>query len=234
MSAASFPVAMKYLAEYEGGYVNDPHDPGGATNRGITQKTYDASRRSKGLPLRHVTMLTDAEHDAIYAEQYWERVRGDFLPPGVDLAVFDFAVNSGVRRASEYLQRIVGAKPDGYIGFITAEAVWAYTNRHGVERLITEYCAARERFLRGLPTFWRFGKGWIRRVVGKTPGAQPGADMGVLDLAIALHRDSSGFLPSGIPRPVAPKAGRATKDAAPPNGLAGLLGSILAAFRRKA
>ncbi|WP_330220294.1 glycosyl hydrolase 108 family protein, partial [Sulfitobacter sp. HI0040] len=85
--------------------MNNRKDPGGATNMGIIQRTYDAYRKLIGLARRSVRYITPTERDTIYKTQFWDKVLGDRLPSGVDYAVYDFAVNSGVKRASEYLQR---------------------------------------------------------------------------------------------------------------------------------
>lgn len=157
---------MPHVFRHEGGYVDHPADPGGATNMGITLATLSAWR---GRPVgkADVRALTAAEATEIYRRQYWSPVRGDDLPAGVDYAVFDFAIHSGVRRASEYLQRAVGAEADGLIGVETLAAVRAAEPAALVQAL----CAARLRFLQrirnrqtGARLWTHFGKGWQRRV----------------------------------------------------------------------
>ena len=100
--------AIEEVLRHEGGYVNHPHDPGGATNQGITKKTYEHYLERKvsieeiqNIPIEHVK--------AIYTKNYWGAVKGDDLPSGVDFAVFDWSVNSGPRRAIKGLQKVVGA-----------------------------------------------------------------------------------------------------------------------------
>ena len=148
------------VLQHEGGYVNHPKDPGGATNKGITQKTYDSWRDRAGQPRQSVRNIRDDEVTAIYRRGYWDKVRGDELPAGVDYAVFDFAVNSGVSRASKYLQEVVGVTQDGVIGPATIAAV----RRHAPVGVIRELCARRLLFLKGLSTWRTFGKGWGTRV----------------------------------------------------------------------
>lgn len=160
MSAANFGKSLSMVLVHEGGYVNDPHDPGGATNKGVTQAVYDSWRKSHGKPVQSVRSLTAEELAGIYKLLYWDRIRGDDLPSGVDYAVFDFAVNSGVHRAAKYLQAVVGAAGDGIIGGGTLAA----TERFGAKAAINALCNKRMGFLRGLKIFWRFGKGWSRRV----------------------------------------------------------------------
>lgn len=162
MTATNFPESLKHVLKHEGGYVNHPRDPGGATNKGVTQGTYNAYRRRKGRSRQSVKRITQLEISEIYKQQYWDRVRGDDLPSGVDNCVFDYAVNSGVGRASKELQRIVKSKVDGVIGLNTLAAV----DGHSPARLINTMCDRRMSFLRNLHLWKTFGKGWTRRVKG--------------------------------------------------------------------
>ena len=155
-----FPHWLSLVLVHEGGYVNHPKDPGGATNKGVTQAVYDAWRRKHGKPARSVRFIETTELEGIYRKDYWDAISGDELPDGVDYAVFDFAVNSGINRASRYLQRAVGVAEDGKIGPKTLDAV----SMHNPKILVNRLCDARMAFLRGLGTFPVFGKGWTRRV----------------------------------------------------------------------
>lgn len=157
---ASFSAALAALLVNEGGYVNHPRDPGGATNKGVTQTVYNDWRVASGLPERSVKDISDAEIMAVYKHRYWDKVRGDELPAGVDYCVFDFAVNSGVSRAARYLQEAAGVEQDGQIGAKTLAAV----NAASPTRLIDTICDARLTFLKRLSTFDTFGRGWSRRV----------------------------------------------------------------------
>jgi lysozyme family protein len=155
----NFDFALTEVLKHEGGYVNHPRDPGGATNRGVTQATYDRYRRSRALIPRDVRHITWVELKNIYKNEYWHRVRGDDLPDGLDLAVFDFAVNSGPARAAQFLQRLAGAEADGLIGPATLRAV--ADHRGG---LIDLLCDTRLSFLKSLKHWDTFGKGWSRRI----------------------------------------------------------------------
>lgn len=157
---ANFDKALAAVLVHEGGYVNHPRDPGGATNKGVTQAVYDDWRDDKELSRASVKDITPAEVMAIYKLLYWDRVKGDELPAGVDYCVFDFAVNSGVNRAARYLQEAVGVVQDGQIGPRTLSAVKAASPT----RLVDRICDARLAFLKRLPIFDSFGKGWTRRV----------------------------------------------------------------------
>jgi len=158
MTAANFDKSLDLVLKHEGGFVNHPRDPGGATNKGVTQAVYDQYRLDKDLPRRTVKLIESTEVTAIYRRQYWNRIRGDDLPAGVDYAIFDFAVNSGVSRASRFLQTAVGVPEDAIIGPKTIAAIKSPSD------VIDDVCDHRMKFLRSLGTFDTFGKGWTRRV----------------------------------------------------------------------
>lgn len=156
----SYAKSLEEVLKHEGGFVNDPLDSGGATNRGITQQVYDDWRISQGLPKRSVRYINDYEVGKIYRAQYWDKCCCDDLPAGVDYAVFDFAINSGVNRASRFLQRIAAVTEDGRIGPMTVNAVRMLQ----LPATIIALCNARQKFLESLKTFAHFGKGWTQRV----------------------------------------------------------------------
>ena len=177
---------MRTVLVFEGGKVNNPNDPGGRTKEGVIQRVYDGWRRRKGLPLRSVYDMEAAERDDIYRNQYWVAVRGDELPAGVDLAVYDGAVNSGPAQAIKWLQRALGITVDGHIGEATLRALEECTD---VDGLIGRICARRLAFMQSLRTWPTFGKGWARRVAavqraslrlaqGDVPDAAAAADGG--------------------------------------------------------
>ncbi|WP_158966277.1 glycoside hydrolase family 108 protein [Chachezhania sediminis] len=155
-----FARALPRILAHEGGFVNHPADPGGATNRGITQATYNGWLKSQGRASRPVQYISDAEVAAIYGVQYWDAIRGDELPAGVAYAVFDAAVNSGPARAAKWLQAAVGVTADGVIGVQTLAAA-AKAPAH---KVIDAMCDARLAFLKRLRAWPTFGKGWTRRV----------------------------------------------------------------------
>lgn len=186
--------ALRLVLAHEGGYVNHPQDPGGATNKGVTQRVYDAYRQRKGLGAQSVRGITADEVADIYKRQYWDAVKGDDLPAGLDYAVFDYAVNSGPRRAIQDLQRELGVKPDGIIGQLTLAAVSA----QDVYGLIDRLCSRRLRFLRGLKHYKTFGRGWERRVAE------------VAEAAVAMAQGSVAVTPT---KPT-PKAEEPEKTAA--------------------
>lgn len=192
MTALHFQKLTDWLLVHEGGYVNHPKDPGGATNRGVIQRTYDAFRDREGLPRRSVRQIENAEVWEIYKTQYWNAVSGDMLPKGLDYAVYDFAVNSGPKRAVQFLQRLLRVKDDGIIGNHTLAAIRDYN----IQQLIIDYCTMRWEWMKTLSTFATFGKGWTRRVMGEVVGAQPSTDTGVIDRAVRLNRDLTVSAPT--------------------------------------
>lgn len=143
--------AFDLLMINEGGYVCDPHDKGGETKFGISKKAY---------PHEDICNLTLERAKEIYKRDYWDRCKCDFLPPALAVAVFDFAVNGGVKRAIRYLQTSIGVKADGIIGNQTLGAA----NRLSQRDILNDYQDRRLMFLVGLKDFKHFGRGWTNRV----------------------------------------------------------------------
>jgi lysozyme family protein len=161
MATTDFDTCERTVLVFEGGKVNNPNDPGGRTNEGVIQRVYDGWRRRNNLPLRSVYEMEVAERDDIYRNQYWLAVRGDELPAGVDLAVFDGAVNSGPAQATKWLQRALNVAADGHIGEATLRALDECTD---MDALIVAICARRLAFMQSLRTWGAFGSGWAKRV----------------------------------------------------------------------
>jgi lysozyme family protein len=133
------------------------------TNLGVTKKVWE---EWVGHPVSEADMraLTPEKVAPMYKRKYWDSVKGDELPKGVDYVVFDCAVNSGPGRAAKFLQAAVGAKVDGAIGPGTLKAVESMSPFE----IIKKFNAARLEFLNELPTWDTFGKGWNRRVAEVT------------------------------------------------------------------
>ncbi|MCF6301932.1 MAG: glycoside hydrolase family 108 protein [Devosiaceae bacterium] len=162
-----FEQCLAHVLRHEGGYVDHPNDPGGATNFGITRKTLARWRGVKPwwkLSKSEVRRIKSKEIEAIYRARYWRRCGAPGMPKGLDLALFDFAVNSGPSRAVKTLQSIVGSLRDGVVGPITLAAVRRANSNIGAHALINQLCQRRLVFLRRLPAFSIFGRGWSRRV----------------------------------------------------------------------
>ncbi len=162
----NFGIALKALLKHEGGFVNHPADPGGMTNLGVTKKVWE---EWVGRPVTEKEMraLTPEAVAPLYRRKYWDKVQADFLPTGVDMAVFDFAVNSGPGRAAKLLQKVLGVTQDGAIG---PQTLLKATNVDS-SKLVADYNAERLAFLQALPHWDTFGKGWGRRVAEVTAQA---------------------------------------------------------------
>ncbi len=177
MSAATWPTALAAVLKHEGGYVNHPADPGGRTNLGVTQRVWE-SWTNQPADEAAMRALTPELVAPLYRERYWNAVRADELPPGVDLAVFDVAVNSGTGRAGKLLQQAVGAAVDGSIGPRTVALATAADPVATIDRI----CDLRLEFLRALPIWPTFGKGWSRRVEAVRSEARS-----LIDNLVATH-----------------------------------------------
>lgn len=161
MAARNREAAILRVLAHEGGYTNHPADPGGPTNWGIT--IYDARRYWKrGVRAADVRAMPREIALAIYKTKYWDVLRGDDLPAGIDYVVFDYGVNSGVGRAAKVLRRALAIR-DGGDG--VTDDVIAAARRADSKNLIQAICAERLAFLRSLKTWAVFGAGWGRRVV---------------------------------------------------------------------
>ncbi len=154
----NFYESLDVVLKHEGGYVDHPEDPGGRTNMGITQAVYE-KYLGRTVTEEEMKDMKIGDVRIIYKESYWDKIKGDDLPSGIDFCVFDWAVNSGVSRASRALQKIVGVKDDGVIGPNTLKAV----NSADAKVVIKQLTEAREDFYRRLSTFDTFGNGWLSR-----------------------------------------------------------------------
>lgn len=154
-----FNLCLDSVLRHEGGFVNHPQDPGGPTNMGVTLKAWEEFT-GKPATLDDIRNLTSHAVTDFYREKYWQAVQADRMPVGVDLCLFDFAVNSGPPRAIRCLQRVVGVPVDGIVGPVTRGA----THSTNPVDIINEMCDSRLGFLQSLPTWQTFGKGWERRV----------------------------------------------------------------------
>ena len=157
---------LEMILHHEGGYVNHPKDPGGETNLGVTKRVYEEWGGDKDM-----TDLLVEDVAPIYQKNYWDRCKCDDLPSGLDLCVFDFAVNAGPSRSAKFLQRLIGTTVDGGIGPNTLKAVQNYVEEVGLETAIEDYQSARQEYYEALDTFDTFGRGWTRRVEETTSSA---------------------------------------------------------------
>lgn len=158
---SNFPAALVHVLKYEGGFVNHPLDPGGATNLGITKATLERHRGTR-VTVADVKALTLEEAALIYRRFYWEPAACDRLQPGLDVAVFDAAVNQGVGRASRLLNRAMGLPASPRI----SEATLSAAARRNAEATLIEFMALRMRAYGSLTRLFRtFGLGWSRRLI---------------------------------------------------------------------
>lgn len=172
MAKETWPFVFDQVLGHEGGFTDDRRDRGNWTSGkiGVGQlkgTKYGISAMS--YPSLDIRNLTTAQARDIYKRDYWDRLKGDRLPEGVDLAAFDYAVNSGVGRAARSLQQLVGVKVDGLIGPTTLDAI----EDHDPADLVQQLCAERLDYLQTLATWPTYGKGWGSRVSRiKTVGLQ--------------------------------------------------------------
>ena len=153
---AGFNEVVKMILKHEGGYVDHPSDPGGETKYGISKRAY---------PDLDIANLSEEDAASIYKRDYWDRIKGDDLPASVACVVVDYAVNSGVSRASKALQGACGiANGDGIIGPHSLNAVWTTVKNTSEEAVVDAVTQQRQEFIRALSIYDTFGKGWERRI----------------------------------------------------------------------
>jgi lysozyme family protein len=146
-----FDTAVKIILEMEGGYVNNPRDPGGETNYGISKRSY---------PTLDIRNLDRSQAEAIYRNDYWNKMQCDKMPDGVALIVFDMAVNQGPGIAAQLLQKAIGCKADGVVGPNTISCICAQP----ATAIIDDVRRKREAHYRSTINFDTFGAGWMNRL----------------------------------------------------------------------
>ena len=156
---SNYDECLKTILHHEGGYVNHPKDPGGETNLGVTKRVYQEHGGTKDMK----DLLVE-DVAPIYKKGYWDKMKGDDLPGGLDLCVFDFGVNAGPGRAAKFLQSMIGTTVDGGIGPNTLAKVDEYIRENGEHESVKKYQEMRQKYYEQLSTFDTFGKGWTRRV----------------------------------------------------------------------
>lgn len=179
-----FDRALAHVLAMEGGFSDDPYDPGGATNKGITLATFAAwrgealSSRTQARLLAALKTITDDEVRQIYLKRYWRTSGCPGLHPALALMQFDTGVNHGPGTAIRILQQVVGSDVDGEIGPLTLAAI----AKMPMTKLLDAYADNRRERYRAMPHFWRFGRGWLARV----------------DKTLALARQIAGEHPSSM------------------------------------
>lgn len=211
----NFERALKLVLVHEGGWADHPQDPGGATMKGVTLETFRKFVKP-GASKADLRKITDAQLAQVYRKHYWDAIKADQLPDGLDYAVFDYAVNSGPARSAKHLQAVLGVAQDGVIG----PATLAAASRQPVADVIKALCAKRMTFLRGLKTWGTFGKGWERRVTG------------VRAEALAMADAPPSPIPAPKPAPAAPTPATIERKPSSGNWLATLIEVIAKVFRK--
>ena len=152
----TFDEAFKELLKIEGGFVDHPDDPGGATNHGVTVSVARAAGYTGDMRDLSIDLVK-----RIYIERYWQPIQVDELPAPLRMAVFDAAVNSGPGQSAKWLQRALGIKEDGVIGPVTIKAAWV----SDYQTVLRKMLGYRLQFMTNLSTWASFGRGWARRIV---------------------------------------------------------------------
>lgn len=166
---SDFEQAIQFVLRWEGGYVNHPSDPGGATNHGISIRFLQRGSifldldRDGDMDANDIRLLSRGQAVELYRQNFWVPIRGYDLPGNVAVAVMDTAVNMGVSVGAKFLQRVVGTTDDGMIGPITLAALGRYIQRNGAGELVVNYLTRRMKRYTELSTFGTFGTGWTRR-----------------------------------------------------------------------
>jgi lysozyme family protein len=176
-----FSECLAFTLRAEGGYVDNPDDPGGATNMGVTLATYRTWSDDPSAGVSQIRDITKRVAGAIYRTLYWHPVRGDALPVGVDLSVFDFGVNAGVWRSGRMLQLALGFSGDAVDGCIGPETLAAAV-KADAQTLIEALSSRQATYYRSLPDYPIFGQGWLNRTEARRDAA-----LAMLDSAATLN-----------------------------------------------
>jgi lysozyme family protein len=205
MAASNCSECIGRVLKSEGGYTNHPSDPGGPTNFGIT--IHDARKYWKpGATAADIRAMPLTVAREIYRKQYWNALNCDALSPGVDYAVFDYGVNSGVGRSGKVLRRLLGLPDNTHV--VTPE-VAAAASKAEPRDLVTKICGERLRFLKGLRTWPVFGKGWARRVAE----VQAAALQMTATISVGQTNQPPAPLPGKVLAPLLKKKQKATAGA---------------------
>lgn len=156
---SNFDECLRLVLKSEGGFVNDPRDPGGITNHGCTKAVWE-EWVCRPVTEQEMRNLTQKDVAPLFRKKYWDKILGDNLPLGIDYCVFDAAINSGPGRASKWLQACLKVEVDGVVGPATMKALMAANPKTFIE----DYCQRRLSFMTELKTWEAFGRGWTKRV----------------------------------------------------------------------
>lgn len=168
--ADTFATCLAFTLQAEGGYVDDPADPGGATNRGITLATYRQWSDDPHFGISQIQDMTERTARAIYRSLYWNPLRADALPAGVDLSVFDMGVNAGIWGSARLLQRALGFSGDELDGSIGPQTLGAAA-KCDARTLVDDLADQQSAYYRSLADFDTFGAGWLNRTEARRAAA---------------------------------------------------------------
>jgi len=155
--SSNFQECLDLVLKSEGGWVNNPADPGGETNLGVTKRVWE---EYVGHAVKTMKNLTKDDVAPMYELKYWRPCYCEVLPRGLDFVVFSMGVNAGPGRSVKLLQQSIGCVPDGVIGPRTRELISASNSAN----LIAKFSETRREYYRSLKTFPIFGRGWLSRV----------------------------------------------------------------------
>ena len=155
--SSNFQECLDLVLKSEGGWVNNPADPGGETNLGVTKRVWE---EYVGHAVKTMKNLTKDDVAPMYELKYWRPCYCEVLPRGLDFVIFSMGVNAGPGRSVKLLQQSIGCVPDGVIGPRTRELISASNSAN----LIAKFSETRREYYKSLKTFPIFGKGWIARV----------------------------------------------------------------------
>ena len=198
MTASNFLACFKETESFEGGFVDNPHDPGGATLKGVTQAVYSAWLAHQGRSNAAVRGASDADIEAIYRAEYWNAVRGDDLYDGLDLVMVDTGWGSGPITAIKFLQRALGIEADGQFGVATLAAIKPHWNS---QELIDSLCDMRMAFFQRLNTWKYFGVGWTARLRGIQARAIEMNKTAILPPLHVILNPGAGRVAAAVPGP---------------------------------
>jgi lysozyme family protein len=159
MATDNFEKCLDFVLKFEGGFVNNPKDPGGPTTLGVTQSTL-SSFLGRAAKIAELKALTPKKVAPIYRQKFWDPIMCEDLPAGVDLAVFDYGVHAGPSRSIKALQLVLKVPADGQIGPRTLAAA----KKLNAKKTIHLLCDERIEFLHNLKVFKSFGKRLLSRV----------------------------------------------------------------------
>ena len=185
----TFEQALKFTLKWEGGYTNDPDDPGGPTNKGIIQSTYNRYRRKKNLPLRSVKLLTDQEMQDIYEKDYWDVVRAKYLKAPLGLVMFDTCVNMGPSGSIARLQMALGLKVTGYWTKSISEVIHDCDAGKIALQICKLRIAKRYERVKDEESQRKFLKGWLNRDNDLANEVKKMIGMNIMDLDSDISED---------------------------------------------